>query len=252
MCLGANWKTTADLCSDQPVDACGYIAADTVCRLHETALADANSWHHLQLPDYSQLHCIDQGNKVLRKSSDDRILDTDEVNRLVRHYSHLDQRPQAAEEWWGGAIAIDHFIAGLPGMVQELTATNSDTQHRWRAWIVNTQTSEQRGSHWFTVVLGTQAPLLQSIAAHGASDSSSSHLAADPAVSSSASSPTEPAPSTRSYPNLFEAPDAAITDMINWAHANMRFQPVAAWLEACSQWDSAVATKEHHQQKKRR
>lgn len=252
MCQGANWKTTADLCSDQPVDACGYIAADTVCRLRETALADADSWHHLQLPDYSQLHCIDQGNKVLRKSSADRILDTDEVNRLVRHYSHLDQRPRAAEEWWGGAIAIDHFIAGLPGMVQELTATNPGTQHRWRAWIVNTQTSEQRGSHWFTVVLGTRAQLLQSIAAHGASDSSSSHLAADPAASSSASSPTETAPSTRSYPNLFEAPDAAITDMINWAHANMRFQPVAAWLEACSQWDSAVATKEHHQQKKRR
>ena len=40
--------------------------------------------------------------------------------------------------------------------------------------------------------------------------------------------------------------------MINWAHANEMHQPVAAWLEACSQWDVAVATQEYHHQKKRR
>jgi len=93
----AHWKISADLCNDQPLDACGYIAADAVCRLRDAALSEANSWHDIQLPDYAQLECISRGNKVLRKKGDHRILDTDEVNRLVRHYSHLDQGHQAAE-----------------------------------------------------------------------------------------------------------------------------------------------------------
>ena len=93
----AHWKTAADLCDDQPLDACGYIAADAVCRLRDAALSEANSWHHIQLPEYAQLECISRGNKVLRKKGDHRILDADEVNRLVRHYSHLDQRHQAGE-----------------------------------------------------------------------------------------------------------------------------------------------------------
>ena len=35
------------------------------------------------------------------------------------------------------------------------------------------------------------------------------------------------------FRNLFETPDADMTDMINWAHANATHRPVAAWLEAC-------------------
>ena len=57
------------------------------------------------------------------KRDDDRILDADEVNRLVRHYSHLHQRQQAAEEWWAGAVALDHFLTGLQRTVEELTYT---------------------------------------------------------------------------------------------------------------------------------
>ena len=121
MCQEANWKTKVDLYSDQPLDACGYIAADAVCRLRENALAEADSWHHIQLPDYTQLQCIEQGNNILHKRGDDRILEADEVNQLVRHYSHLDQRHQAAEEWWGGAIAIDHFLTGLRLLAAELS-----------------------------------------------------------------------------------------------------------------------------------
>ena len=89
MCREAEWKTTAELCNDQPCDACGYIAADAVCRLREAALAEANSWHDIELPDYAQLHCVDRGNQVLGKLHDDRILDADEVNRLVRHYHFM-------------------------------------------------------------------------------------------------------------------------------------------------------------------
>ena len=128
-----HWKISAELCNDQPLDACGYIAADAVCRLRGAALSEANSWHNIQLPDYAQLSCISRGNQVLRKRGDDRVLDTDEVNRLVRHYAHLDQRHQAAEDWWAGAVALDHFLTGLPNFVEEITTTSSHTQHRWRA-----------------------------------------------------------------------------------------------------------------------
>ena len=150
----AHWNLSADVCNDQPLDACGYIAADAVCRLRDAALSEVNSWHDIPLPDYAQLECISRGNKVLRKKGDQRILETDEVNCLVRNYSHLDQRRQAAEEWWAGAVALDHFLTGLPIAVEEITTTGPHTQHQWRAWVVNTQTSRQLGSHCFTMVVG--------------------------------------------------------------------------------------------------
>ena len=46
---------------------------------------------HIQVPDYAQLECISRGNKVLGKKGDERILESDEVNTLVRHYSHLEE-----------------------------------------------------------------------------------------------------------------------------------------------------------------
>ena len=99
----------------------------------------------------------------------------------------------------------------------------------------------------------------ESTAAHGTSDASSSQLAMNPIASSSdartatsssmklpdstaitacarASSHMEPASSanmSNDFRNLFETPDADMTDMINWAHANATHRPVAAWLEAC-------------------
>ena len=94
MCREANWQTSTDMCNDQPLDVCGYIAADTVCRLREAALAEANSWHRTRLPDYAQLECIHRGNTILNKGDDDRILDADEVNRLVCHYSRLKHNHQ--------------------------------------------------------------------------------------------------------------------------------------------------------------
>ena len=137
MCREAAFNTSTDLCSDQPLDACGYIAADAVCCMREAALAEANSWHCMKLPDYADLECVRRGNQVLGKKDLDRILDSDEVNRLVRRYSHLDQRSQADEEWWAGAIALDHFLIGLPDIVEQMAATTSDHQHRRRAWIAN-------------------------------------------------------------------------------------------------------------------
>ena len=78
-----------------------------------------------------------------------------------------------AEEWWAGAVALDHFLTGLPNTVEEIIAIGPHTQHRWRAWAVNTQTSRQLGSHWFTVVVGTQTQLLHSTAEHCTITSSS-------------------------------------------------------------------------------
>jgi len=151
MCREASWKISKDLCNDQPLDACGYIAADAVCRLREAALAEANGWHRMKLPDYARLECIDRGNQVLRKRDLDRILDSDHVNRLVRHYSYLDERRQAEEEWWAGAVALDHFLIGLPDLVSELAAATSTKQLQWKAWILN-----------FTVFCTAWEPLVHS------------------------------------------------------------------------------------------
>ena len=57
---------------------------------------------------------------------------------------------------------------------------------------------------------------------------------------------------TNNYASLFESPDPDLSKALAWAHANAMHPRVAAWLRACSQWDSAVATKEHQHQKKRR
>ena len=240
-----------------------------MCHLREAALAEANGWHRTTLPDYAQQDCIHRGNKILRRRGLDRILESDEVNRLVRHYSHIDQNSQAAEEWWAGAVALNHFLTGLPDMIAELATTNLGQRHKWRAWIVNTQHSEQLGSHWFTVIVGAAVgnvpQLLQST-------SSSSALRRIPELSQShASSSAEPTatehlersqslqsigthadPITNNYANLFESPDPDLSNALHWAHANAMHPHVAACLHACSQWDSAVATKEHERRNKRR
>jgi len=250
MCREAQWKISEELCNDQSFDACGYIAADAVCRLREAALAEANGWHCMELPDYARLECIDRGNQVLRKRDLHRILDSDQVNRLVCHYSYVDQGSQAQEEWWAGAVALDHFLIGLPRMVDEMAAATSGQQHRWRAWIVNTQSSAQLGSHWFTVVVGVavgnSSQLLQSTATSSAAGST---LELNQPLQSIG---TRADPIANNYANLFESPDPDLSNALDWAHANAMLPRVAAWLHTCSQWDSAVATKEHLRQKKRR
>ena len=133
MLTDAPCKIVAALYADQPLNACGYIAADAVCRLRDAALSEADSWHQIQLPDYAQGECVSRGNKLLRKQDDDRILDADEVNRLVRHYTHIDQSQQTAEDWWGGAVALDHFLEGLPHTVESIATTGLHSQRQWRA-----------------------------------------------------------------------------------------------------------------------
>ena len=180
-------------------------------------------------------------------------LETDEVNRLVRHYSHLDQISQAAEEWWAGAVALDHFLTGLPDMVAERATANLGQRHRWRAWIVNTQHSEQLGSHWFTVVVGAAVgnvpQLLQSTASSSAvrrvPELSQSH-ASSSAAGREPRSMLEPSqllqsigtsadPIINNYGNLFESPDPDLSNALGWAHANAMHPQVAACLQAYRQ-----------------
>ena len=143
---------SADLSDDQPFDACGYIAADATCALRDAALSKSNSWFDVQLKNYGLLDCVNRGNRALGTHDGERILYSDDINRLVRNYSGIDQRQHAAEEWYAGAIALDDFLRGLPEAIQELHNTKSS--HQWRVWIVNTQTSMQAGRHWFTLALG--------------------------------------------------------------------------------------------------
>ena len=150
----AEMQVLANLAADQPMDACGYIASDAVQQLRQLSLAEADSWWNTRLPDYSTVDCIARGQSVLQ--CEHRILDSHEVNRLVREYCNIADRPQAAEEWWAGAIALDHFLQGLCHSAREILEPSGRSQHRWRAWIVNTQSSQQAGSHWFTVALGVQ------------------------------------------------------------------------------------------------
>ena len=64
------------------------------------------------LPDYSTPQCIQRGTAVLQgyPTNDAQVLETEHVNQLVRNYTFLSQRPHASEEWWGGAVALDHFF----------------------------------------------------------------------------------------------------------------------------------------------
>ena len=152
-------------------------------------------------------------------------------------------------------------------MVAELSTANLGQRHRWRAWIVNTQHSEQLGSHWFTVVVGAAVgnvpQLLQSTASSSAVRSvpeSSSAAGREPpnsigsVRSDQASFPIESeanAAGLNNYQNLFDSPGAAM-DLITWARAHTTYPGVSAWLEACGQWDAAVVSKEHLVQTKRR
>ena len=54
------------------------------------------------------------------------------------------------------------------------------------------------------------------------------------------------------YPNVFGSPDSALSDALLWARTNARQPQIASWLEACSQWDAAIAAGEHRHRQKRR
>ena len=264
----AHVRTVADLSNTQPVDACGYIAADAVTRLFQDALSDSggiaisatertcDAWMNAPLPDYATAHCIHRGSVILdgRASDQARVLEADDVNRLVRHYAFLDTRLQASEEWWGGAVALNNFFVGVDQFLQELQAAEHDKQHNWRSWVVNTHCSGERGSHWFTVALGRRsegdAPeaLLQSaLQEHCQSDSSSPPA---PSAQSSQLRATTESPGF-DFTALFPTPNAATLAALNWAHGHTSDPDVAAWILFCNGLNQAVLAKSNLPQVKR-
>ena len=247
ICFAMGWRTNAELCDDQPMDACGYIAADAVVRLRDAALSQANSWVHSSLPDYSALQTVVRGEEILHKRGGERVLTSDEVNVLVRHYAHLAANPQAHEEWWGGAVALDHFLDGaLDHFVRALSGAEQQLQHQWRVWIVNTQTSTQRGSHWFTVAVGKQLEPDAAVA------SQSARVASPPRAESGGGDGVVLSATPAAFQRLFPEAAPVVRDALRLAGAEAADPQAVSWLRACEAWDAAIADGSYKQQKKRR
>ena len=54
-----------------------------MCRLREAALAEVQCWYVVNIPYYACLECIGRGRIAFHKRVIDRILGSDQVNRLV-------------------------------------------------------------------------------------------------------------------------------------------------------------------------
>ena len=130
MCRTRGLCITATLSCDQPTDACGYIAADVVVRLRDCALGSDQGWFDAPLEPYTSTACVVRGNVVLGQASEEaRVLGTEEVNQLVRCYAHLAEHIHAQEEWWGGAVALDHFIDGVCQFVRSAHDGTETAEH---------------------------------------------------------------------------------------------------------------------------
>ena len=157
ICISAGLHARADLSCDQPTDACGYIAADAVVRLRDAALAEAEGWLTVVLPDYANLAAVRRGEAALGRGEAERVLEVAVTNAFVRQYSHLEAHLQAHEEWWGGAVSLDNVLrGGWPSF--------------WTAWLGDNRRSvSTAGEHgWSTRSprgnkAATGSPLLQDL-----------------------------------------------------------------------------------------
>ena len=90
-----SWDVNSDISDNQPLDACGYIAADATCALREAALTKSNSWFNVKLDNYASLDSVIRGNAYLGRNHEDRVLYSDDINLLVRRYSRINESKQA-------------------------------------------------------------------------------------------------------------------------------------------------------------
>ena len=226
----AGMQVSADLKADQQTDACGYIASDAVQQLRQLALAEANWWWSEALPDYSSMECITKGQRVLQCEDEDRVLNSDQVNQLVREYCNIANRPRVEEEWWAGAVGLDHFLEGVIDAASEMLSTSGRSQHRWRAWIVNTQISRQAGSHWFTVAIGVQQAQKEE----------------KPQARSAAQRPRASEAHPLARPSTADAEASAcasqLAETYEWARTNAHNPDVAKWIEAWREWEAVEDT----------
>ncbi len=59
---------------------------------------------------------------------------------------------------------MDHFVAGVCEFLGSAKGSDGANMHQWRTWVVNTQTSTQEGSHWFTVAIGRHSSQVSPLA----------------------------------------------------------------------------------------
>ena len=218
MLKDAEMQVRANLTGDQQKDACGFIASDAVQQLRQVAAADSNSWWSVILPDYSTVECISKGQRILQ--CDQRILDSDQVNQLVREYCNVPSDSQVNEEWWAGAIALDHFLQGLIETAKEMLSPTSRSQHGWKIWIVNTQSSRRSGSHWFTVAIGVQRPQKEQKPRSRSATQQPNEDVCHHAVA--AESPTD---------------NSQVAEIVEWARTNTHKPDVAKWMDAWREWE---------------
>ena len=178
------------LLADQALDACGYIGADAAVTLRDAALGLGDRWLQAPLPPYHSNACVKRGNNLLGRPGDVNasMLATEDVNTLVHAYANLKQHLQAQEDWWGGAVALDHFATGVGDFLCSAHGSDDARMHQWRTWVVNTQTSTQDGSHWFTVAIGLRG-LRESLSAQVSHNAASGHEGGDPGRSACAGPP---------------------------------------------------------------
>ena len=178
------------LLADQALDACGYIGADAAVTLRDAALGLGDRWLQAPLRPYHSNAGVKRGNNLLGRPGDVNasMLATEDVNTLVHAYANLKQHLQAQEDWWGGAVALDRFATGVGDFLCSAQGNDDARMHQWRTWVVNTQTSTQDGSHWFTVAIGLRG-LTESLGAQVSHNAASGHEGGDPGGSACAGPP---------------------------------------------------------------
>ena len=147
MCQQASWKTSTDLCYDQPIDACGYIAADVVCRLREAALAEANSWHKHEIKwsilKATHLHTMGVKVKAVQQSEkrkkDKEAEANGEPNKAKKGKGDGEQ-PEKQQTQNGKKIKGGTSGAGgsVPEVGDSVAAGLSSRESKWmatRCWI---------------------------------------------------------------------------------------------------------------------
>lgn len=150
---GAQVSTTLD--SQQLPDACGYIAAEVVVSLRSIFCEQGIQWHGAPIAWATSQRVVMAGNSYLGRPEPSRAtqLEVEEVIELVEWMAKFPEG--TSRPWFGGCLSLDNFWRGVADFLREGSSPGSEL---WRAFIVNTQCSGQRGLHWFSVVLHSRTP----------------------------------------------------------------------------------------------
>ena len=190
----------AELDTTQPLNACGYVAADAAVALHAFFVTLGRGWHQQPIPTASPER-VREGNAVLALPGGDAasLLTGDEIIELATVWSRCQATGCA---WLSGCLSLTNFYAGIEVFAAEALA--ADSEH-WRAFVVNTL--DDVGSHWFTVILHASPDRPWASPPRPAPDDGpepSPALTSSPAADADAASP-----STTDHPAACASPSSA-------------------------------------------